>query len=89
MIINLLIRDHPDLCFSVDAQPVYIVSDLYIHRISSGYETLWDGLQLPKCIHVALKKTYEATSYQVCLYDLTAQTVGQHIGLCDVIKITS
>lgn len=89
MIINLLIREHPDLCFSVDAEPVYIVSDLYVHRISSGYEKLWQDLHLSKCIHVALKKTFEVTSYQVCLYDLAAQTVGQAIGRCDVLKITS
>lgn len=87
MIINLLIRDHPHVTFSIDAEPAYLVEDLYVHRITSGHEKLWQALDVPKVMHVAIKKTSQHTLLKVYLYDLQHHTLLDDIGFCEVMTI--
>lgn len=87
MIIELLVQDNPNVCFSIDGEPAYLVDDLYIHRITSGYEKLWQQLDLPKLMHVALKKTFQHTLSKVYLYDLQHHTIIDEIGFCEVLRI--
>lgn len=88
MSMALLVRDNPNVSFSIDREPVYIEDDLYIHRITSGYEKLWQELELQKFMHVALKKTFEHTTHMVYLYDLEHKTKLDQIGFCETIKLS-
>jgi len=87
MIIDLLVQDNPNVSFSIDGEPAYMEDDLYIHRITSGYEKLWQQLKLEKFMHVALKQTFQHTLSKVYLYDLQHHTVLDEIGFCEVITI--
>lgn len=87
MIIHLLVRDNPNVTFSIDSEPAYLKEELYIHRITSGYEKLWQELKLPKFMHVALKKTFEHTTNMVYLYDLEHEQKLNEIGFCEIIKV--
>lgn len=87
MIIDMLIRDNPNVMFSIDSEPAYLEDELYIHRITSGYEKLWQELKLPKFMHVALKKTFEHTTNKVYLYDLEHKKKLDEIGFCEIAKV--
>lgn len=87
MIIDLLVQNKPDVTFSIDGEPAYLVDDLYVHRITTGYEKLWQELKLQKLMHVAIKKTYQHTVNKVYLYDLQHHIVLDEIGFCEVINI--
>ncbi|RYY80152.1 MAG: hypothetical protein EOO69_03340 [Moraxellaceae bacterium] len=87
MIIDLLVQNHPHVCFSIDGEPAYLVDDLYVHRMTSGYEKLWQELHLQQFIHVAIKKTFQHTLSKVYLYDLQHHTVLDEIGFCEVVTI--
>jgi hypothetical protein len=87
MIIDLLVQDNPNVCFSIDSEPAYLENDLYIHRITSGYEKLWQELKLQKFMHVAVKKTFQHTLSKLYLYDLKQHKILDEIGFCEVMTI--
>lgn len=87
MIIDLLVRDNPNVTFSIDSEPAYLQDDLYIHRITAGYEKLWQQLKLQKFMHVALKKTFEHTTNMVYLYDLERKHKLDEIGFCETLEV--